>query len=382
LVRAGVQVVCLDQPDMLGDPSQLRAAGRALWNVTAAHRLGEVLLGLDPDTSIVHVHGWSKALSPSILHVAARSGVPTVHTLHDYVALCPNGAFYDYVKERNCLRNPMSPACIITNCDTRNFRHKLWRVARHTALLATDGMRGIRDVIYMLESQRGILAPHLSSHVKMHIVANPVGVEDHGMADVANHDGFVFVGRLSREKGVVLFAQAATRAGVRAVFVGDGPARQEIEAVAPEATITGWVGNDVVVQQLRQARAVVFPSLWYETFGLAVYEALASGVPPIVSDNAVSAGAIESGVNGALFRNGDVDDLAARIVELRDGATAARMGRTAYERYWREPLTLERHVLRLEDVYQAVIARQRHRPAPTSQAAMRDPVITMTASPP
>ena len=272
----------------------------------------------------MHIHGWNKALSPSVLRAAERSGVPTVQTLHDYVAVCPNGALYDFVKQRNCPLRPMSLACIRTNCDARNYGHKLWRVARQATLSASSGTSGVRNIIYMLERQRQILAPHLPDDPNLHWVSNPVGAEDHGPADVARNDAFVYVGRLSREKGVVLFAEAASRAGLPAVFVGDGPARAEVAAAAPEAIITGWVENDVVAKHLRHARAVVFPSLWYETFGLAVYEALAAGVPPVVSDNAVSAGAIEHGVNGLLFANGNVDDLVTQLDALRDPALAAR----------------------------------------------------------
>ena len=358
LAAAGVDVVCLEQQDMLGDPSALRAAGRALWNPSARRRLHDLLRGLDPRSSIVHIHGWNKALSPSVLRAAERSGVPTVQTLHDYVAVCPNGALYDFVKQRNCPLRPMSLACIRANCDARNYGHKLWRVARQATLSVSSGTSGVRNIIYMLERQRQILAPHLPDDANLHWVSNPVGAEDHGPADVARNDAFVYVGRLSREKGVVLFAEAASRAGLPAVFVGDGPARAEVAAAAPEATITGWVENDVVARHLRQARAVVFPSLWYETFGLAVYEALAAGVPPVVSDNAVSAGAIEHAVNGLLFANGNVDDLVTQLDALRDPALAARLGRSAHARYWRDPLTLERHVARLEHVYENVI-RQR-----------------------
>jgi glycosyltransferase involved in cell wall biosynthesis len=358
LTAAGVEVVCLEQHDMLGDPSALRAAGRALWNPAAQRRLQELLRGLDPRSSVVHIHGWNKALSPSVLRAAERSGVPMVQTLHDYVAVCPNGALYDFVKQRNCPLRPMSVACIRANCDARNYGHKLWRVARQATLAASSGASSVRNIIYMLERQRQILAPHLPAGANLHWVSNPVGAEDHGPADVACHDAFVYVGRLSREKGVVLFAEAARRAGLHAVFVGEGPARSEIAAAAPDATITGWVENDVVVRYLRQARAVVFPSLWYETFGLAVYEALAAGVPPVVSDNAVTAGAIEHDVNGLIFANGDIDDLLAKLDSLRDPALATRLGRAAHARYWRDPLTIERHVSRLEEVYEDVINRK------------------------
>ena len=358
LLAAGVEVVCLGQPDMLGDRSRVNAAGRALWNVAAYRRLTEVLGGLDPQNSVIHLHGWSKALSPSVLGPCRRSGVAMVHTLHDYVTVCPNGALFNYVNKENCGLRPMSAACLFSNCDARHYGHKLWRVARQFALIASGGTLDGQDVIYISEMQREILAPLLPATTNLHYVANPVDVRDHGPADVAASETFVFVGRLSMEKGATLFAEAVGRIGVNAKFVGDGPMRQKVLSAAPTVSVTGWLGNVDVVKHLRSARALIFPSLWYETFGLSVYEALANGVPPIVSDNTASAEVVEHGVNGLLFRSGNIDNLIAQIQTLRDRGIAERIGKTAYNRYWAHPPTLERHADRLEEIYRLLLVRR------------------------
>lgn len=354
LAEAGVEVVCLDQADMIADPSKIRAAGRAIWNRKAARRLADLIKGLDPEMTIVHVHGWSKALSPSVLWACQQSGVATVQTLHDYVALCPNGALYDYRRQENCPLRPMSTACMMSNCDSRGYTIKAWRVARHLALRATSGALAAKHLIYLSEGQRAILAPLLPSGTLLHKIENPIEVEDQGPAPLPRDAPFLFVGRLSTEKGPALFAEAAQRAGVPACFVGDGPLRAELERRAPAAQFTGWLDARRVGAQIRKARALVFPSLWYETFGLSVYEAMSQGVPVIVSDNTVSAEAVDHGKTGLLFRSGDVVDLVAKIRALTDQTTATRMGRAAYEAYWRAPLTPARHLDRLEEVYAAI----------------------------
>jgi glycosyltransferase involved in cell wall biosynthesis len=100
---------------------------------------------------------------------------------------------------------------------------------------------------------------------------------------------------------------------------------------------------------------VVVPSLWYETFGLAAYEALANGVPIVVSDNCAAAEAVLPGENGFLFRSGDAADLVRCLRLLSHDAEVERMGRNAHERYWRAPFTLDRHLDRLEEVYRAAL---------------------------
>jgi glycosyltransferase involved in cell wall biosynthesis len=358
LQEAGVRVVCLAQSDMLSDPSALRAAGRAIWNLPAKRGLAELLAHCDPARSIVHVHGWSKALSPSVLSAIRRSGIPAVQTLHDYVAVCPNGALFNYVTSQNCPLRPMSASCVVSNCDARNYGHKLWRVARHATLLGSSGPLPIRDAIVVSLLQRDILQPLLPSGAQLHHLPNPVMVEELGPAPVGEHTEFMFVGRLSHEKGCLLFADAAQRAGVAAKFVGDGPERARIAQALPRAQFTGWLRADAVNARLRRARALVFPSLWYETFGLTVYEALANGIPPVVSDNTVSAQVIDHGVNGLLFRNQDADSLAQQLQRLRDPDLAAELGRNAYSRYWSDPLTMERHLRLLTAIYRRIVAGQ------------------------
>jgi glycosyltransferase involved in cell wall biosynthesis len=152
-----------------------------------------------------------------------------------------------------------------------------------------------------------------------------------------------------------LFAQAAARLGVEAVFCGRGPAEAEIKALYPNARVTGWLDRTALRTEMARARAVVFPSLWAETFGLVVAEALARGIPVIASRGTAAEEQIEHENNGLLFTRGSIDSLAAAITRLQDPAFAATMGQAAHERWWRHPLTLERHIGGLEDVYGRVL---------------------------
>jgi hypothetical protein len=92
--------------------------------------LEEVLKTLDPRRCIVHLHGYTKALTAGPALAAKHAGFRTVCTLHDFFAACPNGAFYDYRRQLPCPLVALSPACIATPCDKRHQVHKAYRVAR------------------------------------------------------------------------------------------------------------------------------------------------------------------------------------------------------------------------------------------------------------
>jgi glycosyltransferase involved in cell wall biosynthesis len=366
LEAAGVEVVCLGQYDILGDPSRLRAAVQGLWNRRAAKALGDFLAGLPRERALVHVHGWAKALSPSIAAPIARSGLAAVCTVHEYFLFCPNGGFFDYPVNRPCAREPMSLACVTRNCDSRSYAQKLWRCARHVAMRQIADLPAVfADYILITKFQREIVAARLPPAARLHQVSNPIDVADLGAkSDPASGD-FVFVGRIAREKGPLLFAEAARRAGIAPVFVGDGPIAGELAAAYPEARILGWKSKAEALALMRAARALVFPSLWYEVQGLTALEAKAMGTPVVVSDGGAARDEIEDGVAGLWFRNGDADSLAVALSRLKDDSLAAALSNGAYRAFWNNPPTLARHVEAVLAVYECALA---HAAAPAGAA--------------
>jgi glycosyltransferase involved in cell wall biosynthesis len=234
-------VVCLDQPEVLNDPSIARGAIRGLWNFRAAGELRKVLSACDPATTIVHLHSWSKALSSSVARAAFDAKFPVVVTIHDYFSFCPNGSLYDHEKQEPCTLVPMSVACAAANCDPRNRAHKAYRVARQFIAERIAGLpSGIENFICVSAFSRAIAQPHLGN-ARIFDVDNPIEATPETPVDVRKNDEFVYIGRLSREKGADVFAEAAAIAGVKAVFVGDGPLDETMRQLAPHAEFTGWL---------------------------------------------------------------------------------------------------------------------------------------------
>ncbi|MFO1134595.1 MAG: glycosyltransferase family 4 protein [Rhodoblastus sp.] len=352
-----IEVVCLGQTDLLGASSKLVAAAQGIWNTTAQRALSNLLAGMPPGRTIVHVHGWAKALSPSIAPAIRASGLPAIFTLHDYFLFCPTGGFYDYNAHRLCERRPLGASCLATNCDAVSYPRKVWRSAR---LAMANGIVGLRDVfsdfICISNVQREIIAPYLPKGRRVHAISNPVAAENCGPKAQPASGDMIFVGRVSPEKGPLLFAEAARMAGMVPTFVGDGPAAAELREKYPEARVLGWQKPEEARKALRAARALVFPSRWYEGQPLTVLEAKASGTPVIVSDVCAGREEIVDGEMGLWFKSGDAADLARALKTMQDDATVRRMSNAAHAAYWRDPPTLQRHVERLEKAYRGMLA--------------------------
>ena len=357
LLDTGIRVLCTEQHAIRDDPQRVRALIQGIWNFRAAKLMGTALQGLDPRSTVVHVHGWSKALSSSVIRTAVLRGLRVVCTLHDYFSACPNGSFFNYANNTVCHLQPLSPACVFSQCDRRHYGHKLWRVTRQYLQNLFGGMpRDIRHFIMVSEFSGQILKPFFAPDSHMYHVRNPVQVNHTEPVDVSSNSVFVMVGRVAQEKGPRLFAEAAFELGCEAVFVGDGDEREDVVRACPSARVMGWVSREEVTKQLRNARVLVFPSLLYETDGLAVLEAAAMGVPAIVSDVSAARASVIDGVTGLWFKAGDSKDLKDKMSVMRDPKRVAQMGRAAHAHYWKNPRTLERHVRELEEIYHKVLA--------------------------
>jgi len=172
---------------------------------------------------------------------------------------------------------------------------------------------------------------------------------------VETNEAFVYIGRFSKEKGVLLFAEAAARLKVPTVFIGDGELRAEAERLCPHATFTGWQPPEEIAKWLGRARALVFPPLWYETLGLVVVEAAARGVPAIIASKCAATDFVRDGETGLWFEHGSVDALCQQLSAMQAPGAAGPLGKNAYEWYWSNPWTTERHVEELLDVYREVL---------------------------
>lgn len=358
LLEANVNVICTGQYEIADDPNRLRAAAQGLWNLGASREVRRLLATGDIADTIIHVHGWTKALSSSVVHAVFNRQFKTICTLHDYFIACPNGGFFDYQSLSHCQLRPLSCSCIARNCDSRSYSHKLWRVARQFVQASTGRVPcGFDGLILLSQLSHRILRPYIPPNVLRFEIPNPIDMAREAPVEVARKESFVMIGRLTREKGGTQFALAARKSGVPAVFVGDGPCRHEIESANPEARITGWIPGERVPHYLAEARALVFPSLWYEVQPLAILEAAARGVPAIVSKACAGAELVTEGVSGLHFETGNVQSLATALAKFRDEKLVRDLGINAYDRYWISPPTLDHHVSLLEEAYHQILAK-------------------------
>jgi glycosyltransferase involved in cell wall biosynthesis len=152
-------------------------------------------------------------------------------------------------------------------------------------------------------------------------------------------EGALFVGRLSREKGVETLLKATKIIGNRMPLkiVGSGPLAPLVQKTAFDKNGISWLGQRPILDvygHMAKAEILIFPSEWYETFGRVAMEAFAQGTPVIASRIGACAEIVKHGHTGLLFEPGNARDLADRVIWAKEHPDeVARMGRKARTEY-------------------------------------------------
>lgn len=356
LQRDTITLVRVDADDVWSQSNPLQAARLAIWNDGVRRSVLSALRPvMGPDT-VVHVHQWSRAFSPAVFRALGQLDVPVLVAMHDYFAVCPNGAYYHFDQRAPCQLSPMGLKCVASGCDRASRRNKAIRLLRHRRLQRE--LRALPNLTFTHVSDLAheVAKPLSPSGVRHITVWNPVEPLGGAASAPWANEHVLYAGRLTAEKGVFDLAEVARRNTVPLAFLGDGPAGPELKRKYPEHRYVPWGDASTVGDALRACRALVLPSLWHETFGLVVLEALSVGTPVIVSDTVGAGAFVVDGTNGYVVPRGDMAMLADRLERCMDHDTLRELARGARSHTPFEYLSHKAHVDALERVYASAIA--------------------------
>lgn len=356
LIEAGCHVICLNQYDILSNPNRLYAIKQGIWNKLALQEFNNLLKTFNPGNTIIHFHAWCKSLSASILAAKTLSKFKIIITLHDYFLFCPNGGLFNYKKQSICHIVPSSFKCYKCNCDVRNYPQKIWRDIRQSIQWEIIKKNKNIHIIYISQLNKEVSYSHLKPYTKdWFLVKNPVDISTNiSHINISTNQTYIFMGRLSKEKGAELFCKAITELNLKGYVLGDGYLRETLERKYPNIEFAGWVNGEKKMEYLKKAKALIFTSLWYEGAPLTIIEMKALGIPCIVPDLCSASEEIENNVTGLIFKSGSIESLKEAI------SIFEKKGPQFYQRnllatFNPKEFTIERHCKSLIDIYNQII---------------------------
>ncbi len=312
----------------------------------------------------MHVHNTWFAVSPSVISVAADAGIPVVMTLHNYRLGClGTDLFRDGAVCSACVGRSVWSG-VVHGCyrDSRVLsavQAVEVTVTRRRRLLDRGVTTFVAPSQFMADRLVDIGVPRQRLVVKPHFTDDP---GERTMSPSAS-DEVVYVGRLAPGKGVetLLDAWAARATGTanvaRLSIIGDGPSAEALRSAATDDVVFhGWQPREAVTERLLGARALAFPSEWYEPFGMVLLEAMSAGLP-IVTTNAAAAAAISGAPADLVVPVGRPDLLGAALDQLSDGVVDA-VGAGSRRRFT-EQFAEDAGLRALEALYRATVERHR-----------------------
>lgn len=326
---------------------------RGIWNKDVLNIFDTFLKKFNSYETIIHIHGWTKSLSSSIFKVIRKNHFKSIITLHEYFTVCKNGGLYNYRKNAICNLNSCSFKCSFTNCDKKNYFYKIYRNIRD--IKQKKELRKLHpSVIYITDFSRNIIksklcfVPNNEYRIDNFIEENKFIYD---RVSVENNDIYLFMARLSHEKGLDIFCDVINKYNLKGVVVGSGPLLESYKKIYPNIIFKGWLDGQKKYDVLKKVRALIIPTRWYETMGLTVLETMRLGIPSIVSKQSATSEFIEDGYNGLLFSIDD-NDLESKLLQFKDDNFVETISLNAMKYCNAHDYSLRRHVNELINAYE------------------------------
>ncbi len=336
---------------------KLNLAMKIPWSWENYRSLRRLIREFRPD--IIHVHNFFPLITPSVYLAAYQEGIPLIQSVHDFRFFCPAAFFF---------RNGE----ICQQCPERGLwqavKYRCLRGSLSQSLLATLAVKKARKLLPYISTFIVFTEFSREKLAEMGIEDERLFVKPHFLQDSSwegNHRGefFLFAGRLGEEKGIRVILRAWENLGLPLKIAGSGPLEEWVKSESSRLNhveFLGFLQPRKLLEKIERAYAVIIPSIWYETFGLAVIESYSRGTPVIASRVGALADLVQDGKTGLLFERANPRDLAEKALWLWEHPEERdRMAREAREEF-EEKYTAERNYKILMEIYNKAIERHRN----------------------
>ena len=332
---------------------RFQAAANAVYAPGSVRAFAALLDSFQPD--VVHAHEVFPLVSPWILPLCTRRGIPVAMTCVDYRMTCPivthlyNGEICTHCTGgreywavlKNCRQNiPESLIVAFNNTMVRKLRLFKRHVGRFIA---------------PSEFTRSWLIEHAGIEpARITTISPVVELPDHA-SDPAQGSYVAYAGRFTPEKGIATLLEAARLAQLP--FRLSHSLNGLVTVSVPPEVVVVTHNKEDLSTFFRGARMFVLPSTWFEAFGLVAAEAMGHGLPVVASRLGAMSALVDDGVDGLLFEPGNPQDLCEKVKRLwNDPELCRRLGHAARQKaisLW----SAEQHFQRLRAVYEDLCAR-------------------------
>ena len=169
------------------------------------------------------------------------------------------------------------------------------------------------------------------------------------------NDVYLFIGGITEVKGIRLFCEAVTKANVKAIVIGQGILREELEEKYPNIEFVGWKSKEEMTPYLQKARCLIFPSIWYEVSPLTPLEVMAYGIPVICSNLNAASDFILDGINGLIYNGTSADELNTIINGTKANALLKNISEMCFKNFVDHKYASYSYIIGLNHIYSNIL---------------------------
>lgn len=253
--------------------------------------------------NIVHVHNFFPILTPSVFRAAKKGGAKVIHTLHNYRLWCISGILYrdDIGICEKCVTSRFAFAGILNKCYRKSITQSFLAQSSFWFYNFTKVFSNI-DYFFVLTNFQKEKVISLGIDRKK-VILKPNSIELYDLNSVFKN-GYIFVGRLEKSKGIIELLDTWTKLDSNYVLtiIGTGELEEHLKKKykQPNIIFKGKCSREETLKNISQSKYLIQASIWYETFGLTILEAMSLGVPVIGFNIGTRSDFIENEVNGFL----------------------------------------------------------------------------------
>lgn len=301
----------------VGATKKIIAGLNSIYSLTTIKEVEEIIKREHVDFALIH--NTSPIISNSIYAVLRKHQIKVYKYLQNYNLLCMNGAMDKGEICEQCLSNSMIG--VRQKCYKES---KLYTFQKYIAkemlwekyIKDIDGFIAISEFVKEKHVHNGL--PLDKVEVLYHFCEKAPAV----LAKKNEEKYVVYMGRLSKEKGIMTLIKAMERnQQINLKILGTGPMEKELKQFVANVHISNvhFLGYKTGVEKdeiIGNAIALIAPSEWEEPFGRIVIEAYQVGTPVIASVLGGLKELVEEGRTGFRFKAGNVEELEACISRI------------------------------------------------------------------
>lgn len=279
----------------------------------------EAIEDFKPD--VIHVNNFQRQLSASIIKAANDKNIPVVFTAHDVQAICPAITMMDNDKNvcELCMRGKYLN-CVKKSCNKGSKAKSIIGALEGYYYRSNDIYnKKINYIITPSEFYRTKFIEDGTKPEHVEAIHNFIIASDYDVKTEIG-DYALYFGRLSKEKGINNLIEAFAKCKDGKLYIaGEGPEKDNIEKfikdnkLGKRVKLLGFLNKEQMTEQVRKARFIVVPSIWYENCPYSVMETLAIGKPVIGANIAGIPELVINNENGFTYKYDDINELSEKM---------------------------------------------------------------------